>query len=173
MKLNKKIESLEQSMLEEGQDDDPGWEMEASSHRDQLMSALGQRTLGPKGQRLLHWLQTGEGWNPEVEDLLRRVCARVHEEVFVEGKGFIKGQGYLDPDQIIENLPQELLEDARDMALNRFGFGIIPLPGDDQLLADILDADDMTELIARLNGKPYPYCSPPDRQLSEALPGDQ
>ncbi|MFB3764836.1 MAG: hypothetical protein ACE14P_06255 [Methanotrichaceae archaeon] len=124
---------------DDGEDD---FTVELDNHRSQLIIVLKNRKLGPSGQRLYHWLKTGEGWDTELEALLRGVCAKVPAQVFIKGQGVIE-QGCLDPDQIIKNLPQDLLEDAKNEALNRFGFGMIPKAGDDELLADLLEPEDM------------------------------
>jgi len=79
--------------------------------RNQLIGTLHSRTLGPSGQRLLAWLEHGGDLTPELEELLRKVCAKISAH-FWDGKaGFFVTQGNLDPDEIIEALPQELADE--------------------------------------------------------------
>ncbi len=79
------------------------------SQRDDLISELTNRPLGPSGRRLLNFLQTGEGLTPELEQLFRRVCSKIKQQVWSPKDGFmVESELFLDPDEILESMPREL-----------------------------------------------------------------
>lgn len=140
----------------------------------QLIDALHVRPLGPSGRKLLNFLLTNQGLTSELEQLLRRVCSKIKQQVWAPGRGYFDGYENLDPDVILLELPGLILEEEQGEALGRLGGGIPPLPGDLELCRDILEPDELKELQARLDGsKPYPYNRPPDRLPFESVPGEE
>jgi hypothetical protein len=105
--LKKALERLPQAASEEEDEECPlVW-----TPRNQLIGALHSRTLGTMGQSLLAWLEHGGDLTPEREELLRKVCAKTPAHVWDGKAGFFVTQGNLDPDEIIDDLPQELADD--------------------------------------------------------------
>jgi hypothetical protein len=91
-------------------DEEPDYELVWTS-RCQLIGSLHSRTLGLSGQRLLAWLEHGGDLPTELEELLRKVCAKTPAHVWDDKAGFFVTQGNLDPDEIIEAMPQELADE--------------------------------------------------------------
>ena len=169
MKPNNRIRNLENSMLEEG----PGECPFIISQREDLINELTNRHLGPSGQRLLHFLLTGEGQSQEMEALLRKVCSKIKQQIWSPGNGMVESDIPFDADEILEALPQELHDERKHEALLRFSYGIQPLPGDMELCRDLLDPAEQEELQARLSGaKTIPYNKPADRLSFESVPVD-
>jgi len=138
---NKRIESLEHSMLESDEEDCPF----ILSQRLDLISELESRPLGPSGRRLLAFLQTGEGLTSELEELLRRVCSRIKQQFWSPKDGFmVESDLPLDPDEILEAMPQEMAEEKQyeedlkigllsgPMAGAESSLSIEPVPGSDE-----------------------------------------
>jgi hypothetical protein len=83
------------------------------SPRDDLLSELSRRRLGPAGQKLYRWLEHGGDLTPELEELLRKVCLKVPAMVWSPKDGCLIDQGHLDPDEIIGSMPRELAEERQ------------------------------------------------------------
>lgn len=156
--------------LEEGLEECPF----ICSQRLDLINELTNRPLGPSGRRLLNFLQTGEGQPPELEQLLRRVCSKIKQQVWSPKDGFmVDSDLLLDPDEVLDSMPRELAEERQYEAILRFSYGIQPLPGDYELCRDVLKPDELKELQARLEGsKMYPYQKSPDRLSFEPMHSD-
>ena len=166
---NKRIESLELSMLEK---EEEARDFVIETHQTwQLTDILQARPLGPAGRRLLNFLQTGEGQTPELLELLRRVCVKIKLQVRSEKEGMVDSSETLSADNILEELPGLIHEVHIGEALNRFGFGCKPEMEDSTLLTHILEPDEMAELKRRYTCAP-PYNRPPDELPFESVPSE-
>ena len=163
--LSKRLERLPEPE-EEARD----WEFAPYQQTHQLTDQLKARPLGPSGRRLLNFLQTGQGLTPELEQLLRRVCSKIKLQEWSEKEGMLDSSETLDPDVILEELPKLIHEEKIGEALNRFGMDCKPEVEDIDLLADLLEPDEMAELKRRYTCEP-PYNKPADRLPFESVPG--
>ena len=75
-------------------DEEPDYEL-VWTPRNQLIGTLHNRTLGPAGQSLLAWLEHGGDLTTELEELLRKVCAKTPAHVWDDKAGFFVTQGNL------------------------------------------------------------------------------
>lgn len=66
----------------------------------------------------------------------------------------------LSADTILQELPGLIYEEHISQALNRWAFASKPEPDDIDLLAHLLESDEMVELKRRYTCEP-PYCQPP------------
>ena len=138
------------------------------SQRDDLINELSRRRLGPSGQRLLVWLEHGGDLTTELEELLRKVCLKIPAKVWSPTDGCLIDQGHLDADTIIDSMATDLQEERKGEALNRWAFGCKPEPEDIDLLAHLLEPDEMAELKRRYICEP-PYCHSPSHLPFESV----
>ena len=160
------------SQLPDPEEQSRDWEFAPYQQTHQLTDQLKSRPLGPSGRRLLSFLQTGEGLTPELEQLLRRVCLKIKFQVFDEKEGMVDSSETLDPDVILEELPKLIHEEQVYQANLRFAFGCKPYPGDDTLLAGLLEPSERQELARRLSTEPPYNTDRADRLPFEPVPGE-